>query len=69
MQARLDLSKVSPAAYKAMAGLEGFVRASGLDPALLHLVRMRVSQINGCAYCRDMHSKDARAAGETEQRL
>lgn len=46
MQARLDLSKVSPAAYKAMAGLEGFVRASGLDPALLHLVRMRVSQIN-----------------------
>src|SRR5260370_6389608 len=69
MQARLDLSKVSPAAYKAMAGLEGFVRASGLDPALLHLVRMRVSQINGCAYCLDMHSKDLRASGETEQRL
>src|SRR5260370_30814247 len=69
MQARLDLSKVSPAAYKAMAGLEGFVRASGLDPALLHLVRMRVYQINGCAYCLDMHSKDARVAGETEQRL
>jgi AhpD family alkylhydroperoxidase len=52
-----------------MAGLEGFVRGSGLDPALLHLVRMRASQINGCAYCLDMHSKDARAAGETEQRL
>ena len=69
MQARLDLTKISPAAYKAMAGLEGFVRASGLEPTLLHLVRMRVSQINGCAYCLDMHSKDARAEGETEQRL
>src|SRR5512138_2030843 len=69
MEARIDLTRVSPAAYKAMAGLEGFVRGSGLDPALLHLVRMRASQINGCAYCLDMHSKDARAAGETEQRL
>jgi AhpD family alkylhydroperoxidase len=69
MQARIDLTKISPAAYTAMAGLEGFVRGSGLDPALLHLVRMRASQINGCAYCLDMHSKDARAAGETEQRL
>jgi AhpD family alkylhydroperoxidase len=45
------------------------VRASGLEPALLELVKMRASQINGCAYCLDMHSKDARAAGETEQRL
>ena len=69
MQARIDLTKISPAAYKAMAGLEGFVRGSGLEPALLELVRMRASQINGCAYCLDMHSKDARAAGETEQRL
>jgi len=69
MEARIDLTKISPAAYKAMAGLEGFVRGSGLDPALLQLVRMRASQINGCAYCLDMHSKDARAAGETEQRL
>ena len=69
MEARIDLTKISPAAYKAMAGLEGFVRGSGLDPALLHLVRMRASQINGCAYCLDMHSKDARGAGETEQRL
>jgi AhpD family alkylhydroperoxidase len=69
MHTRLDWYKVSPNAYKAMAGLEGFVRNSGLEPALLELVRMRASQINGCAYCLDMHSKDARAAGETEQRL
>ena len=69
MQARLDWYKISGGAYRAMAGLEGFVRDTGLDPALLHLIKMRVSQINGCAYCLDMHSKDARAAGETEQRL
>jgi AhpD family alkylhydroperoxidase len=53
-----------------MAGLEGYVRnSSKLEASLLELVRMRASQINGCAYCLDMHSKDARAAGETEQRL
>ena len=52
-----------------MLALEGQVRKSGLEPSLLHLVRMRASQINGCAYCLDMHSKEARAAGETEQRL
>jgi AhpD family alkylhydroperoxidase len=69
MQARLDWYKVSSGAYKAMVGLEGFVKGSGLEPSLLELVRMRASQINGCAYCLDMHSKDARAAGETEQRL
>jgi len=69
MQARLDWYKISPGAYKAMAGLEGLVKGSGLEPALLELVKMRASQINGCAYCLDMHSKDARAAGETEQRL
>ena len=70
MQARLEAQKVSPAAYQAMLGLEMFVRKqSKLEPALLQLVRMRASQINGCAYCIDMHSKDARAEGETEQRL
>jgi AhpD family alkylhydroperoxidase len=53
----------------AMLGLEKQVRQAGLDPRLLELVRMRASQINGCAYCLDMHSKDARAGGETEQRL
>jgi AhpD family alkylhydroperoxidase len=56
--------------FQAMLALETYVRkSSGLDPSLLELVRMRSSQINGCAYCLDMHSKDARAAGETEQRL
>src|SRR6516162_7450593 len=70
MQSRLDARKVSPGAYQAMLGLEGFVRKSSkLEPSLLELVKMRASQINGCAFCIDMHSKDARAAGETEQRL
>lgn len=56
--------------YQAMLALEGYVRkSSGLEPSLLSLVRMRASQINGCAFCLDMHSKDARAEGETEQRL
>lgn len=55
---------------KAMYGLEGYIRkSSGLESPLLELIKMRASQINGCAYCIDMHSKDARAAGETEQRL
>src|SRR5258707_2639238 len=52
-----------------MFGLEKYVHGCGLEPSLLHLVNMRVSQIKDCAYCLDMHSKDARAAGETEQRL
>jgi AhpD family alkylhydroperoxidase len=70
MNARLDVQKVSPGAINAMLGLEGYIRkASRLEPSLLDLVRMRASQINGCAYCLDMHSKDARAAGESEQRL
>ncbi len=69
MKERLDFKKASPDAYKAMAAVETHVRKSGLDPALLELVRTRVSQINGCAYCLDMHTKDARAHGETEQRL
>ena len=53
----------------AMYGLNGVVEKSGLEPGLVHLVRMRASQINGCGYCIDMHSKDARHEGETEQRL
>jgi AhpD family alkylhydroperoxidase len=69
MQQRIDALKVAPDAYKAMASLENYVRQSGLDPRLLDLIKVRASQINGCAYCIDMHSKDARAAGETEQRL
>jgi AhpD family alkylhydroperoxidase len=69
MSARIEYDKVSPGAFRAMFGLERYVRDCGLEPALLELVKMRTSQINGCAYCLDMHSKDARAAGETEQRL
>jgi AhpD family alkylhydroperoxidase len=69
MQSRLELAKASPAAVEAMRGLESHVRRSGLEPALLELVRLRDSQINGCAYCIDMHTKDARARGESEQRL
>lgn len=69
MQPRIDLTKVAPGAYRAMAGLEGYVHKTGLEQSLLELVRFRASQLNGCAYCLDMHSKDARANGETEQRL
>jgi len=58
-----------PEGYRAIAQLHRSVVGSGLEPSLLELVRMRASQINGCAFCIDMHSKDARAAGETEQRL
>jgi len=70
MKPRLEAQKASPAAYAAMLGMEAFVRkASKLEPSLIELVKMRASQANGCAYCIDMHSKDARAEGETEQRL
>jgi AhpD family alkylhydroperoxidase len=69
MESRIDFKKVSPNAVKAMFGLQSYVNASGLPHALLELVKMRASQINGCAFCIDMHSKDARAKGETEQRL
>ncbi len=68
MKPRIDLTK-SPAALQGMFGLERQVRQAGFEHGLLDLVRMRASQINGCAFCLDMHSKDARAAGETEQRL
>jgi AhpD family alkylhydroperoxidase len=69
MKPRLDVTRVSPKALNAMYGLEAHVQNSGLDHRLLHLVKMRASQLNGCAYCLDVHSKDARAAGESEQRL
>src|SRR5258708_9085463 len=70
MQPRLDAQKAAPAAYQAMLALETYVRkTSRLEPSLLELVKVRASQINGCAFCIDMHTKDARAAGETEQRL
>ena len=69
MKARIDLMHVSPGVIHAMLGLERQVRKAGLESKLLDLVRMRASQINGCAYCLDMHSKDARENGENEQRL
>ena len=70
MQSRLQAQTASPAAYHAMLNLEMFVKKSSkLEPSLIELVKMRASLINGCAFCIDMHSKDARAAGESEQRL
>lgn len=69
MTKRIDISRTGQGAYKTMAALEQHVRSSGLDHSLIHLVKLRASYINGCAYCVDMHSKDARAEGETEQRI
>jgi len=69
MKQRLEYWRISPGGYKAMMSLEAHLRAAGLEHALLHMVKLRASQINGCAYCIDMHWKDARAAGESEQRL
>jgi AhpD family alkylhydroperoxidase len=69
VKARLDFRKASPQADKAMMALHGFVRNCGLDHALLELVKLRASQLNGCAHCIDMHTKELRADGESEQRL
>ncbi len=66
---RMDAYKADPDIAKLMLAAEEHIRKSGLEPALLDLVRMRASQINRCAFCLDMHSKDARRLGETEQRL
>ncbi|MFZ0593219.1 MAG: carboxymuconolactone decarboxylase family protein [Bryobacteraceae bacterium] len=69
MEPRIDYKKIAPEAIKALSAVERYARASKLEPALLELVRLRASIINGCAYCVDMHSKDARLRGESEQRL
>jgi AhpD family alkylhydroperoxidase len=69
MSQRIDYTSAPPAAMKAMYGMQAAVDHSGLEHSLLDLVNMRASQINGCAYCLDMHSKDALARGETDQRL
>jgi len=69
MTQRIDYSKVGPEAVKAVLGLETYVRRSGLERSLLELVKLRASFINGCAYCIDMHSKDALAEGESDQRI
>lgn len=69
MQPRLDYSKAAPSALQAMLALNRYGRNCGLEPGLLELVKTRASQLNSCAYCIDMHTKDARALGESEQRL
>ncbi len=66
---RLLPHETAPDGYATLRAVEGYLRRSGLPPRLIDLVKMRASQINGCAYCLDMHSKDARKQGETEQRL
>ena len=69
MKARLMPAQIAPGAHKALSAVQEYVNACGLEHGLMELVKLRASQINGCAWCIDMHTKDARAAGETEQRL
>jgi AhpD family alkylhydroperoxidase len=69
VEQRLDYPKLAPEAARAMYGLGSYLAGCGLEPGLLELVKIRASQINGCAFCIDMHTKDARAAGEPEQRI
>ncbi|CAL1517499.1 carboxymuconolactone decarboxylase family protein [Chitinophaga sp. MM2321] len=69
MKARMDLTKGFPDLYNAMLGLENAVRNSGIEKSLYELIKIRASQINGCVFCINMHTKDARAGGETEQRI
>ena len=69
MKPRLDFYRVSPKTVQALLAPQAVFSAAGLEPKLLELVKLRTSQLNGCAVCIDMHTKDARAAGETEQRL
>jgi AhpD family alkylhydroperoxidase len=69
MEPRLNFAKIDPEGVRAMLGLDTYIRHTSLERNLVHLVKLRASQINGCAYCIDMHWKDLRAEGETEQRL
>ena len=69
MEPRIDFLKVGQGAFQALLGVEKYLHESELETTLLDLIKLRASQINGCAYCIDMHWKDLRAAGETEQRL
>lgn len=69
MEPRLNYGRVAPGVRDAMMSLKKYVRSSGLEESLLHLIEIRASQLNGCAWCVDMHTKDARATGETEQRV
>lgn len=69
MHDRVDFQEAAPDTFAAVRDLDATIRRSGLERGLIELVKMRASQINGCAYCLDMHAKDARQHGETEQRL
>ncbi|KQX46804.1 MULTISPECIES: carboxymuconolactone decarboxylase family protein [unclassified Paenibacillus] len=69
MEVRLTYNKVNPEALQTMLKLEGFIKTSGLDAKLYELIKIRASQINGCAYCIDMHTRDLRNMGETQQRI
>ncbi|HTR23805.1 MAG TPA: carboxymuconolactone decarboxylase family protein [Terriglobales bacterium] len=69
METRIHYAKVAPLAYHAMLGLEKYLNECGLEEKLLHLIKLRGSQVNGCAYCLDMHWKDLKAVGETDQRM
>lgn len=69
MTTRLNYAKAAPGAYRVMSQLEHYVKNCGLEPSLIELIKIRASQINSCAYCIDMHTKDARIAGESEQRI
>jgi AhpD family alkylhydroperoxidase len=69
MKVRLNHMSASPGALQAMMKLEGFIKTSGLDAKLYEFIKIRASQINGCAYCMDMHTRDSRKMGETEQRI
>ena len=69
MKARLNAYQAAPNAMKALMTLENYVQSSGLEPSLIDLVKTRASQINGCAYCIHMHTREARGRGESEERL
>jgi len=69
VKSRIEYAQVVPDAIEALRVLEKYVRTCGIEPKALELIKIRASQINGCAYCLDMHTKDARARGETEQRI
>ncbi len=69
MKSRLKIGEVSRPAYQAMLGLEKYIHETSIPPALVHMLKLRASQMNGCAYCLDMHWKDAKVEGESDQRL
>ena len=69
MKARYEVAKLAPAGYKGLLEIEGYLKTCGIEKNILHLIKLRASQINGCAFCLDMHWKDLRALGENERRL